>query len=109
MNNKLTDRQQQVLDLLIAFRQEHGFPPTVQELAEMLGCRSPNAAAEHIRALEKKGVITRLRGTSRGIYINMPDPEPEHDAAELLRALVAGEENARERAIAYLHNKGIEA
>ncbi|EAT1856556.1 Rrf2 family transcriptional regulator [Salmonella enterica] len=104
---KLTDRQQQVLDLLISFRQEHGFPPTVQELAEMLGCRSPNAAAEHIRALEKKGVITRLRGTSRGIYVNAPDPE--HDAAELLRALVAGEENARERAIAYLHDRGIVA
>lgn len=107
MRIKLTDRQQQVLDLLISFRQEHGFPPTVQELAEMLGCRSPNAAAEHIRALEKKGVITRLRGTSRGIYVNAPDPE--HDAAELLRALVAGEENARERAIAYLHDRGIVA
>lgn len=52
-------------------------------------------------------MITRLRGISRGIYVNAPDPE--HDAAELLRALVAGEENARERAIAYLHNKGIEA
>lgn len=107
MSIKLTDRQQQVLDLLISFRQEHGFPPTVQELSEMLGCRSHNAAAEHIRALEKKGVITRLRGISRGIYVNAPDPE--HDAAELLRALVAGEENARERAIAYLHNKGIVA
>lgn len=105
MSIKLTDRQQQVLDLLIAFRQEHGFPPTVLELSEMLGCRSHNAAAEHLRALEKKGVITRSRGISRGIYVNAPDHE--HDAAELLRALVAGEENARERAIAYLHDKGI--
>lgn len=105
MSIKLTDRQQQVLDLLISFRKEHGFPPTTLELSEMLGCSSPNAAAEHLRALEKKGVITRARGTSRGIYINAPDPE--HDVAELLRALVAGEENARERAIAYLHDKGI--
>lgn len=105
MNIKLTDRQQQVLDLLIAFRQEHGFPPTVQELAEMLGCRSHNAAAEHLRALERKGVITRGRGVSRGISVNALNPE--YDATELLRALVAGEEDARERAIAYLHDKGI--
>lgn len=105
MSIKLTDRQQQVLDLLIDFRRVHGFPPTTLELSEMLGCSSPNAAVEHLRALERKGVITRFRGTSRGIYINAPDPE--HDAAELLRALVAGEENARERAIAYLHDKGI--
>ncbi|MGG5950940.1 LexA family protein [Salmonella enterica] len=47
MNIKLTDRQQQVLDLLIAFRQEHGFPPTVQELAEMLGCRSHSGKTVH--------------------------------------------------------------
>lgn len=105
MSIKLTDRQQQVLDLLISFRKEHGFPPTTLELSEMLGCSSPNAAAEHLRALEKKDAITRFRGASRGIYINAPDPE--HDVAELLRALVAGEENARERAIAYLHDKGI--
>ncbi|EBX1770088.1 LexA family transcriptional regulator [Salmonella enterica subsp. enterica serovar Poona] len=104
---KLTDRQQQALDLLIAFRQEHGYPPTVQEMSEMMGCRSHNAAAEHLRALERKGVITRARGVSRGIYVNAPDPE--HDAAELLRALVAGEENARDRAITYLHDRGITA
>lgn len=105
MSIKLTDRQQQVLDLLIDFRQVHGFPPTILELSEMLGCSSPNAAAEHLCALEKKGAITRFRGASRGIYVNAPDTE--HDVAELLRALVAGEENARERAIAYLHDKGI--
>lgn len=105
MNTKLTDRQQQVLDLLIDFRQVHGFPPTILELSEMLGCSSPNAAAEHLCALEKKGAIIRFRGASRGIYVNAPDTE--HDVAELLRALVAGEENARERAIAYLHDKGI--
>lgn len=103
MSIKLTDRQQQALDLLIAFRQEHGYPPTVLELSEMLGCRSHNAAAEHLRALERKGVITRGRGVSRGIYVNA------HEATELLRALVAGEENARERAVAYLHDRGITA
>lgn len=107
MSIKLTDRQQQALDLLIAFRQEHGYPPTVLELSEMLGCRSHNAAAEHLRALERKGVITRGRGVSRGIYVNALNPKCE--ATELLRALVAGEENAKDRAIAYLHDRGITA
>ncbi|EAV1936910.1 LexA family transcriptional regulator, partial [Salmonella enterica] len=85
----------------------HGYPPTVLELSEMLGCRSHNAAAEHLRALERKGVITRGRGVSRGIYVNAPDHA--HEATELLRALVTGEENARERAVAYLHDRGITA
>ena len=41
-------------------------PPTNQEVATMLGYRSVNAAVEHLRALEKKGVITIKRGVARG-------------------------------------------
>lgn len=49
----LTLRQQEVLDLLIEYQRKHGFPPTTYELTGMLGCRSPNAAATHLKALEK--------------------------------------------------------
>ncbi len=66
----LTSRQQEVLDLLIAYQRKHGFPPTTFELTGMLGCRSPNAAATHLKALERKGAITITRGVSRGISIN---------------------------------------
>lgn len=58
----LTQCQQQVLDMLISYQKERGFPPTNQEVATMLGYRSVNAAVEHLRALEKKGVITIKRG-----------------------------------------------
>lgn len=71
----LTTRQQYVLDLLIAYQREHGFPPTNFELAGLLGCSSPNAAADHLRALEKKGAISITRGVSRGITITQPKPK----------------------------------
>lgn len=66
---KLTLRQQEVLNLLIDYQRKHGFPPTTYELTGMLGCRSPNAAATHLKALERKGVIKITRGVSRGISI----------------------------------------
>lgn len=66
---KLTLRQQEVLNLLIDYQRRHGFPPTTYELTGMLGCRSPNAAASHLKALERKGAITITRGVSRGISI----------------------------------------
>lgn len=70
---KLTIRQQEVLNLLIEYKRAHGFPPTTYELTGMLGCRSPNAAATHLKALEKKGAIKITRGVSRGISIvNFP-------------------------------------
>ncbi|AYZ19572.1 SOS-response repressor and protease LexA [Klebsiella michiganensis] len=65
----LTLRQQEVLDLLIEYQRKHGFPPTTYELTGMLGCRSPNAAATHLKALERKGAIKITRGVSRGISI----------------------------------------
>lgn len=71
----LTARQQHVLDLLEAYQRDHGFPPTNSELAGLLGCSSPNAAADHLRALEKKGAISIARGVSRGISIIRPKPE----------------------------------
>ncbi|MBA1485945.1 SOS-response repressor and protease LexA [Klebsiella pneumoniae] len=66
---KLTLRQQEVLNLLIEYQRKHGFPPTTYELTGMLGCRSPNAAATHLKALERKGAIKITRGVSRGISI----------------------------------------
>ena len=71
----LTSRQQHVLDLLIDYQREHGFPPTNFELAGLLGCSSPNAAADHLRALEKKGAISITRGVSRGISIIQLKPK----------------------------------
>lgn len=65
----LTTRQAEILQLI----QDHiiyaGFPPTRAEIAEKLGFRSINAAEDHLKALERKGVIEILPGTSRGIRL----------------------------------------
>ena len=63
----LTARQQRVLDFILEFTEAEGFPPTRAEICDALGFRSPNAAEDHLRALEKKGAIEMLAGTSRGI------------------------------------------
>ena len=100
----LTQCQQQVLDMLISYQKERGFPPTNQEVATMLGYRSVNAAVEHLRALEKKGVITIKRGVARGITLHTAD---DSEAVGIIRALLAGEENARLRATHWLHERDL--
>lgn len=67
--NKLTSRQEQILDYIKSYLQETGFPPTRSEIAEEMGFKSPNAAEEHLRALARKGAIEMLPGTSRGIKL----------------------------------------
>jgi repressor LexA len=74
---KLTDRQQQILDLVQSAIERTGAPPTRAEIAAELGFKSANAAEEHLQALARKGVIELVGGTSRGIRLK----------SEALRAL----------------------
>jgi len=69
MTIKLTDRQQQILDLIRQAVIRTGFPPTRAEIAQTLGFRSANAAEDHLRALARKGVIELTAGASRGIRL----------------------------------------
>ena len=66
---KLTDRQQQILELVQSAIERTGAPPTRAEIAAELGFRSANAAEEHLQALARKGVIELVSGTSRGIRL----------------------------------------
>ena len=67
--SELTPRQSEVLDFIRDFIEETGMPPTRAEIAAKLGFRSANAAEEHLRALQRKGSIELLPGTSRGIRL----------------------------------------
>lgn len=70
----LTPRQSEVLSAIKDYQARLGFPPTVKELAELIGVSSPNAAAEHVKALKKKGYITTARGAARGISLTEQKP-----------------------------------
>jgi repressor LexA len=69
MATKLTERQQQILDLIRETLASTGFPPTRAEIAQALGFRSPNAAEDHLKALARKGAIELTAGASRGIRL----------------------------------------
>ncbi|MCZ8131388.1 MAG: transcriptional repressor LexA [Steroidobacteraceae bacterium] len=65
----LTPRQRQILDFIRDQLDESGMPPTRAEIAQALGFKSANAAEEHLRALQRKGVIDLVPGASRGIQL----------------------------------------
>ena len=67
---ELTLRQKEVLDLIKNKILNFGLPPTRVEISKELGFKSPNAAESHLRALEKKGVISIQAGSSRGIILS---------------------------------------
>jgi repressor LexA len=66
---ELTPRQKEILEMIQEFIAETGMPPTRAEIARQLGFKSANAAEEHLRALQRKGVLELLPGASRGIQL----------------------------------------
>jgi repressor LexA len=64
----LTDRQQQVLDVIAVSLAKAGCPPTLREISDSIGTKGTATAIAHLEALERKGYINR-RGGSRGIML----------------------------------------
>jgi repressor LexA len=67
--DELTPRQAEILGLIRDHIEASGFPPTRAEISQAFGFRSPNAAEEHLRALERKGALEILPGASRGLRL----------------------------------------
>ncbi len=69
MSMQLTDRQQNVYDMIRGLIVNRGYGPTVREIGEHFGIKSPNGVMCHLRALERKGLITRSPNKSRAIEL----------------------------------------
>ncbi len=61
---ELTARQREILTFIRSFTQRHGVPPTVRETGERFRV-TPRAAFDHLRALERKGVLQRRPSAKR--------------------------------------------
>ncbi len=69
MSMQLTDRQQNVYDMIRGLIVKRGYGPTVREIGEHFSIKSPNGVMCHLRALERKGLITRSPNKSRAIEL----------------------------------------
>lgn len=86
---ELTSRQAEILAFIRSFMHEAGMPPTRAEIARALGFRSANAAEEHLRALQRKGVIELLPGASRGIQLR--EGQRDQELLPLVGRVAAGQ------------------
>jgi repressor LexA len=68
---KLTERQEMVLQYIQSSITERGYPPTLREIGNFMGIRSTNGVNDHLRALERKGYLTREDMKSRALRPTM--------------------------------------
>ncbi len=86
----LTRRQQEILVFLKGYLDEHGYSPSLEEIARHFQIASLNGVYKHLRALEARGFIRRLSNQARSIQVL--DPEA-HGGPQLplLGEVAAGE------------------
>ncbi len=66
-DENLTERQAQLMEFLRDYQRTHGVMPSTREIQRHFGFASQTAAMSHLRALEKKGVISRLANKARAV------------------------------------------
>ena len=67
--DQLTKRQKLVFEFIRDKIRNRGYGPTVREIGEHFSIASPNGVMCHLKALEKKGMISREPNMSRAIQL----------------------------------------
>ena len=66
----LTRRQREILDFITRRTESRGVPPTIRDIGNAFEIKSPNGVMCHLKALEKKGFISRQGKSARAIQLN---------------------------------------
>lgn len=65
----LYKRQRELMEFISSYMQKYGYAPTLPEMCDALGLRSPATVHEHVQNLVDKGVIRKIEGIRRGIEV----------------------------------------
>ena len=84
---KLTNMQQKIYDHIVACIEKQGYPPSVREIGQAVGLRSPSTVHFHLKHLEEAGVISKGAGKGRAITLIHP---PLKDQIPIVGSVAAG-------------------
>lgn len=83
--DSLPPRQKEVVRLIVELTEEHGYPPTLAELAKSMGLRNRMTVHQHVAALKKKGIVRWEPGLNRSLRLaesieaGLPSSHSNHD------------------------------
>ena len=86
----LTPKQQKIYDFIRDFSRDYGYPPTVREIGEHLGLKSPSTVKFHLDNLRAAGLIQWDGGKTRSITLLEKEDQPKEDQVPVLGTVAAG-------------------
>lgn len=85
-----TERQRRILDVIVAFTADRGYPPSVREIGERVGLSSSSTIHAHLKALEKRGLISRDPTKPRALRSGVKAPVRDLLVMPILGKVAAG-------------------
>ncbi len=65
----LTERESQVLNIIVEYIKENEYAPSVREIGKLIGLKSTSSVHEHLKNLELKGFIERKDNFPRALRV----------------------------------------
>jgi len=75
---QLTKMQQRIYDYIAQTIRTQGYPPSVREIGDAVGLKSPSTVHFHLKHMEELGVIGKGAGKGRALTLTEPLPEGEY-------------------------------
>ena len=85
---ELSPMQQKIYEYIAACIRDQGYPPSVREIGEAGGLKSPSTVHFHLKHLEELGVI--VKGSGKGRAISLAEPPLPADQVPIVGNVAAG-------------------
>ncbi len=66
MNNKGQQVREKILEYIVSYIQDHGYPPTRREIGEAVGLKSSSSVQSHIWRMIREGRLRQMTRTAPG-------------------------------------------
>lgn len=85
---ELSGMQKKIYEYIAACIRDQGYPPSVREIGQAVGLKSPSTVHFHLKRLESAGVIEK--GAGKGRAITLTEPLAEEDKVPIVGHVAAG-------------------
>ena len=90
VKGKLSDRQRRMLDFIVAFTEENGYPPSIREIGKAVNISSTSVVNYNLNRLVEEGYLDRDQNVSRGIRLTDKLMRATSQLADVIRVPLVG-------------------